>query len=422
MKKTLLILLICFLIVPCLYANEGFEEEPLYDPFEDTPAGPLLIEDRNFEIGFNINMFVTNNYMSVGQIFSKTLVLDIDGLKDGFMLNLGVGLTPLFFNYDSKKGWGFGLSTNVDATGVLGLSGKMLSLSSAVGEKMDVSGALFASIQAKSFFPVQKFKVKVNPAMYYTIAYVKPDVSYSFLTTDAGSDLHIDYNMKVFTAFPMTDSGQIDSDFRLTGKPGFDFSVGAEYPLSREIGLTELIPFLDFDVGVDLINIPIVSSTLKNYMQIEGRIGSSEPFFVTDDFDGLVSSIGNNDYIITNGVSGGEKFSRPFKMLVSANWRPLPDYGNLLTVTPVLGFAHSDLYVKPLSAEAGLNAAINLYNMFVFAAGINYTDRIWKNSLDFIFNSRAFQLDLGIDLRSQNFLGSWTGKGMGFNIGMRFGW
>jgi hypothetical protein len=410
MKKLLFLLLICLIFIPCLYADDDFG-----DPFE-APKKPFGFDDRAFEMGFHFNAFVTNNYLSIGQIFSNTMVLDLDELRRGLMFNVGLGVTPLYFNYDSKKGWGFGLSTGLDVAGVLGLSGSMLTVSHADGEKSDLSAAVFWDTQIRTNFQVQKFNVRFNPSIFYTLAYVRPNISYTFMATNQGNVFDIGYDMRVFTIFEMDDSGIVNT--ALTGTPGFDFTVGVEYPLSKEIGLTNLFPFLDFDVGLDLINFPIISSTLNHYMRVQGMVSLGEPFFIDENLD--LAELLTNENEVSYG-RGHERFARPFKMLIWANWRPLMG-SRLLTVRPVLGFAHSDLYVQSFSMEAGLNATVNLFNMFIASAGINYCDRLWVNSLDLGFNLRAFQLDFGIDMRSQDFLKSWTASGLGVRLGARVGW
>ena len=87
----------------------------------------------------------------------------------------------------------------------------------------------------------------------------------------------------------------------------------------------------------------------------------------------------------------------------------------------MLGFAINRLYVPIGSVEAGINASLDLGNIFVTTAGINYTDRKWKNSLGFIFNFKIIELDLGLSMQSPNFKKSWQGAGLGVNVGLKIG-
>jgi hypothetical protein len=422
MKKfTTLLVIFLFVHSFCLFADDAVE------PFGDDPldtAGnkkPFGIQDRSFEIGLvNLNLNFANNFLTVPEFFQDVIVIDIDKLADGFMFNLGLNIAPFYFTYKSKKGWGLGLSTNVDAVGIFNIPGKILSLKEAVKENSDIGGALFASATINTFFNVQKLKVKINPSLYYAVAYATPSpkssssLLYTLDYTD-GTVLCVDYDMRVYTAFPLDDL----DNFNLTAKPGLDFSVGVEYPLAKEIGLSKILPFLDFDIGLDLINVPFIPSRMTDYMQINGRVGSDKPITFFGGGGDLFSS-----FETINDFENGEaevKVSRPFKIIARVDWRPL--FGTrLLTVTPVIGFCHNDLYYEPFSLEAGLNACLNLANFFLVKAGVNYTDRLFINSIDLAFNLRAFELDLGVDIRSQKSSQSWKGAGLGVNFGLKFGW
>jgi len=72
--------------------------------------------------------------------------------------------------------------------------------------------------------------------------------------------------------------------------------------------------------------------------------------------------------------------------------------------------------------EAGINACLNFNNSFLIKMGFNYTDRMFVNSLGFAINFRFFEIDIGADLRSQDFIQSWKGTGLGVNLGLKFGW
>jgi len=395
MKKILFFLLVCVFTLPYVW---GVEE----------------VKERKFEMGFNVNAGFANDFLSIGDVFREVFVLDLDKLKNGLKMNLGFGATPLYFNYNNTE-WGFGLSINTEAIGILNLSGKLLSFDEIVNDKSEISGAAFADIAPSGFFRFHKVKIKFKPALYFPVAYVKSDILYTLNSTTAGTVLNLDYGMNVFTAFPTENS----AGFKLSARPGVDFYLGAEYPLSDALGISDKIFFLDFDVGLDLINIPLIPSVVRDYMKIDGRIGSDKPvnFFSGDGFD--TDSFFSTDNDIKYGIKE-ETVLRPFKMLAWANWRP---FGmGVFTAIPTLGFAINPLYTKAFSLEAGLKARLRFYNFFTVTAGMGYHDRLWKNSIDFGLNLRAFELNIGADLRSPKFTKSWSSGGFGLNFGLRFGW
>ena len=421
MKKILLIIFICLFVLP-LYANESNEGESyeFYEHYEydyedeDNSRGPFSMPNRGFEIGLSANAFLTNNYLSLDQIFSKTIYIDLNGLDNGLMVGYGLGAN-FFFNVDSKKGWGFGMSLGVEGSGAFNIANELWFFDEARNANSDASGAVYGVLEVNTFFPVQKFKVTFRPAMFVALMYYKPDVSYTFRNTSEGTLLNISYDARIYTAFPL----EGDGGFEYTGIPGFDFSFGVEYPLSKETGISDRIPFLDFDVGLEFVNIPIVSSVLRDYMSFSGVIGSTEPgYIISDDPD---FKDGSDQGGVTYHSDGNLMVARPFKVLAWANWRPLLG-SNLLTVTPILGFTVNQLYVEPVSLDIGVSATVNLVNILIATAGINYLDRIWVNSIDVALNCRAMQLDFGVELRSQDFLKSWMGSGFGARVGIRFGW
>jgi hypothetical protein len=393
MKKLFIILLICFLVLPCVFA--------------DNISG-VWSENRRVEFGINVNAGFSNDFLSAKDIFMETFILDLDKLTDGFRLNLEAGGNPLYFSYNNKNIWGFGLSTGFKGYGIIDLSGKMLSFSEAVDEKSDLCAAAFAEVGIPVFFHVQNFKIKVKPSVYYAAVYLESDVSYTFADRN-GTVLNLGYDVNLYTAFPMEDSAAFD----LTARPGVDISVGVEYPLSEALGLNRKLPFLDFRVGIDLINVPLVSSTMNDYMRIFGRVGSGDTIKFNEDMDDFFDVNDDTEY-----GKKSKKVTRPFKMLAWADWRPL---GSLLTLTPEAGFAINPIYSSTFSMEAGIKGCLNLASIFYVTAGIGYHDRLWINSLDFALNLKVFQLNIGADLRAPSLAKSWKGSGFGANVGLKFG-
>jgi hypothetical protein len=395
MKKLLFFFLVCVIIIPC--------------------ARSLEIKDRIFEVGINAAGGFANDAISAKDIFQETFVLDIDEISKNFRIFFGADISPLYFNYNNKNNWGFGLSTGVTAEGSISLSEKILSFSEAVEDKSEINGAVFAEIGIPAFFHFKKFRIKIKPALYYPVVYTKSEISYTFFTNYDGTEFNIGYVLDIYTAFPMEDSAYSN----LTARPGIDFSAEAEYPLSEVLGLKDKLFLLDFDVGLALYNIPLIPSVMDDYMKLEGRIGSDAPIVFDKDMD-LSSVFSVDSDLDTEYGKKKQNVLRPFKMLAWADWRPLGV--KFFTVTPVFGFTINPLYNKPFSLETGVKASFDIGNIFLAAFGIGYYDRLWKNSVDLALNFRAFELDLGFDLRAANFTKSWTGGGLGANLGFKFGW
>jgi len=405
MKKRLIIFFLLLIQSFCVFAQGKTEKK-----------NPL---DRTFEIGLlNIDFNFANNFLTLKDVFQEVIIIDLDKLSDGFKIDFGLNVVPLYINFNSKKGWGIGLSAGVSAFGVINLSGNMLSLSEAIKDNSDVGGAAFSSLTLNTFYDVKKLKIKFNPSLYNALVYVAPprnmtsSIIYTLDYSD-GTVINIDYAARVYIGYSLEDK------FSITSNPGLDFAIGLEYPLAKEIGLTNILPILDFDFALDLINIPFIPSTLTDYIQVKGQVGKDTPIKLInkddDDDSGLFSS---------DGIVEGTRVvqvSRPFKMLARADWRPL--FGSkFLTITPVIGFCYSEFYYQPFSFEGGLNASLNLGSIFVLKGGLNYTDRMFVNNLGVVLNSKIFEIDIGLDLRSQEISQIWSGAGFGLSFGLKFGW
>jgi len=428
MKKFTLLLIICLFILPSIFADE---EE--FEGFNDEPK-TFRIGDRAFEIGFNAGVNLSNDFLSIDEIFREVLVINIDNLNKGFKINLGVNASPFYFKVNPRHNkWGFGLFTKIDAVGAFDLNGALLSFSEASKAESDVGAAAFALVGAEGFFHIFKFKINVNPTLFYPLAYVKRnEFSYRFQNQDEGTYLEIGYDINLYTGINFS---TFPNQLEITSSPGLDLSVGVEFPLAKELGISKILPFLDFDVGVNFQSIPIVPSTVRDYINVKGKLGlfdedgNSKPIDFSSMGDDSESGFGKDFF--TNKMRstrdeedplpmGNENAIRPFKMIVWAAWRPLGS--ELLTLTPMVGFAISPQYSVELgSLEAGLKARLSLANLFILTAGICHEDRIWRNSLDMALNFHAIEFNIGVQLQSPDFLKSW-GSGLGVNIGLKFGW
>jgi hypothetical protein len=410
MKKLLTVILICLCVLP-LFAQR-------------TRSG---IQDRIVEFGIvDVEAGFANNFLAGEQLSQETLVIDLDELVNGFSLNFGASVSPLYFNYNNRKGWGFGLFSGLEAAGFFDLSGNMLSLGETTtdNERSSIGGAVVIEAGAHAYFTLNKLKVKVKPSLYLPLLYIEPEHSYmSYTNSDNGFGLN--YDMRMYSALDLPDlePGSSLEDFlqfdhdnvmsQVTASPGFDLSVGVEYPLTRALGLSGFWRIFDFDIGADAYHIPVIPAVMNDYLQLVGGIGDGGTLNITD-LENLVGSEFNpgNEEIFVR---------RPFKLLAWLNWRPI--FGSyLLSIKPSFGFSINPIYTEPFSMEGGLDVTLDLFNFFVVTAGASYEDRLWRKSLDLAINLRIMELDVGIDIRSQDFTDCWNVEGLGARVSLKFGW
>jgi hypothetical protein len=470
MKKTEILFFLCFLFITISLSaqddkvawNNGESQDVVITPDNDVvwifdipekeeeiiveKKGLRRVPDRNLEIGiFNFGMGVSNDFVTTFEIFKEKVEIDIDKLSGGFNFNANFAVNPVYISYNKNDIWGFGLTTGLDLIGIIGLNGNMLTFNEADAVESDIGAAVFSEVKIHGFFTYEKFKIKIKPALYYPLFYAKPNnFTYTFINkkNTEGIDetfFNLGLDMQVYTAYQMEDDFNIADLFdQITSRPGVDISIGAEYPLSEELDLLKKYEFLYFDVGVDFINIPIYPSDMEDYRRMIVNIGSDKPI---DFFNGMFGEGAeekdiNNFYSYEMKEYGKErrKIFRPFKMLISANWRPFDNPSledsneslkikrEWLTFIPILGFAINPLYFQPASFEGGIKIRLNLLNFFISTLGIGYHDRFWKNSLDFALNFRMVEFDFGLNMQSPRFLKSWSGGGFGAALGIKFGW
>jgi len=413
MKKILILLILLLVALPIYVFADNAEKNSseVSDDSSDSEKKPLYIENRYLEFGIlQTRVGLANNHFIPSDIFKEKLVIDLGDFSGGLKINADIGIVPLYFTYHKDNLWGFGLALGLDAAGIIDISGNLLTLSETENDNSFVGGAAFAYAKFSGFFMYKDFKIKINPSLFLPLIYIEGDhnINYTFNNESEASVIRLGYQLFVYTGFPL----QEGSVFELTALAGFDFHAGAEYPLAEKLGLKEKYKFLDFTVGVDLYNVPLIPAKMKNYVNISGYAGDGSPVSL-DDMENLIS--------IDDPVYGTrEKFVlRPFKMLIWADWKPFDTVP--VSFIPTLGFGISPLYPEAGSFEAGVKAKYNYANLFIASLGIGYYDRLWKNSLEIALNFRYFEFNIGVEMRSHDFAKSWQGSGLGVYIGFKAG-
>ncbi|MDR2543789.1 MAG: hypothetical protein LBC80_10135 [Treponema sp.] len=415
MKTTLSKKLFLFFVILFIAVNIQAEEYQT----EENRTGGFRMGNRTFEIGIlNVDGGFANNYFGSSEIFTNKLKLNTNYLANGLKFSLDMNVRPLFFNVNIKDNWGFGLDfANITAYGNIDISGELLSLKKPANETFGAGASAFADIGIPVFFHLRDIiwerdlKITFRPAFYTPLVFTKPNMRYYFDDKDGGSLLKLDIGAKVFTPFSLDNNAS-----GMNTSIGFDFSIGAEYPLYSWI-----------DVGVNIINFPFLSSKLTHCMVIDESLWlDTSKIDVSDVINGKVKledvEFHNLDdfELDPSYISANRKTFRPFKMVFHANYRPLET--QLLTLIPTLGFSVNPVFVRTGSIETGIKARCDLANLFITTVGIVYEDQLWKNGIDFILNLRAMELGFGISMQSQRFGKSWTAAGLRANFGLKFGY
>ena len=469
--RTLLAIFIFFFLSPFLWAQDdnvydGFDfpvkEEIIYDDYEfpvrddywddKEPEAPIKgkppLKNRTVEfIIADINFVLANNFIAAGEvlknpfrmlfdikdiiadpvkIYRDPVIVNLDDFFNGFFFYFGVNIKPLSFNYNRKDEWGFGLDIgHISVMGNVSIPKNVLRFKDVQDEKFGAGGAVFADVGIPFFFHANHYKIKIRPAVYLPVVYAEPGIIYNRKNISTvemeGTHINFDYDMRVYS---LLDLESFSFGNLLAKNFGYDFNLGIEYPWKDYL-----------DVGVDIANIPVpfASAKLNHYMQIEGNVfvdtskidlakiiaGEDLPDDFWDDVYFYPEDPEEFEIKYPNDEKGKPVY-RPFKMLFYADYRPSDS--RPLSLIPSLGFSISRLYPKLAAVEGGLSARWDHRNIFITTIGINYNDRRWINSIDFVFNFRAFEFDFGLSSQSQSFVKSWKGAGLGVNLALKFGW
>ncbi|MCL2277528.1 MAG: hypothetical protein FWC21_06470 [Treponema sp.] len=422
MKKIFILLLICLISIPCVYGKDRWS-----------------MPNRGFEFGIETSFGFSNSFISAMDIFQDTIVIDLDELKDGFNFNMDFGLVPFSFQYNNKnKNWGFGMSVGTYFSGVFALSGELLTFAETENNKdSTIGGSMFLDVNLNAYFPVRKLKIKAAPSVFLPIAYVDPVISYSnYASEEGGHVFNLNYDVFMYTPFSMqsvlsdSSGGSSLNYMDVLRLYGFDISFGLEFPLGDALGLTKKNKLLDFTVGLDVYNFPIIPAKLNDYVRFSGQIGSEEPFNVFGDDDLFGSLFGGDDVEADLGPEFGRSSKsvmiyRPVKAHLWADWKP---FGRILTLSPIAGISvqRANISVSDpafeFTMEGGLKLQLDLVNIFVLSVGTGYFDNLWRNSVDIRLNFRLIEINVGVDIRASQFAESWKGAGAGVNFGLKFGW
>lgn len=400
------------------------EAEPGPEPeAQEQPKKKFRFKNRMVELSFGLKAQLSNDVVSAAEFLQETAKVNLDNALDGFKMEMDIDVKPFSFAFNWHDKWGFGIDTNVSASGNVSVTEDMLVLTKP--HDIGAGAAVFFELGIPVFFHIGEFKVKVRPAGYLPLVYTEPKIKYttSNVTNPNGNEgvrMALNYDVAVYTPVPI--QGIVDGNMNIAAmlqdfnarSIGYDLGLGVEYPLFPSW----------LDVGADITHFPFIKSTLNHYMLIEGSAYIDTSYIDLADVLGgeklPEDAIHMPDDVKPVYLKGDMGVYRPFKMLFYANYRPFET--PILTVIPSLGFSISRLYLQKGAIEAGVKARCDLANIFITTVGIGYEDRVWRNSLDFALNLRAFELDIGLASQSQSFVKSWQGGGVTVSVGIKFGW
>jgi hypothetical protein len=379
---------------------------------------------RWFEVGFDAGVGVANNFVGVSDILKQNIIIDMTKIgteinKNGISLGFNVD-ADVFINMNFVEKWGFGLFSTVSGSVNLNLPKSIFTLVSegninqhSQSGSITAFGGIFADagvdIHARPLKD-NKLKVSLIPAAFLPIMYIpKASVGFKLSADNALAVTTEEADINVYAPVPL--KGLINGDFSdistdMNGymdQLGFDLSLAGEYAL---------FPFLD--VGASVKNIPIVPSELKNRMNI--HVAETEVINVDGLLGGDIPEVEIPEYDSVYDTTS-YKVKRPMRFDIYGMLKPFSR--DLFIFKPDIGVTFLTPDETPhfnFNLEAQLNTPV-----IILHASTGYEELLWRHRVLFGLNLRLVEIDIGLDLRSQDFLQSFKMSGAGVTVGARVG-
>ena len=213
-----------------LFSNDESTQEPEKEK--------KRVWDRFFEIGFDVNAGVSNNYFAISDILREEIVINMD------KLNRGIGNSGLAFNENTNVDFFMNINTSIFKASFFAdfevkmnaFIGKGLFDFLANGNELDkefvIGFGLGASVIEENSFsleiPFDKIKVKAVPSYYVPLLYV-PYTNLNVATvikSDGTISAHGQTSAAAYSSLPINnlDSLSTDAILNALGKGGVDIS------------------------------------------------------------------------------------------------------------------------------------------------------------------------------------------------------
>jgi len=449
MKKILTILLGIALILP-LYSQEADpdpeDEEELALELEPTPEKPKKKFDfarQYFEMGSGISAGIDNGIAGTSELFTKDKIIKIDMSEiahnvpnegAGFNFGLNAGFYLDIMNIKIGQGlWNFGFTSSVDGGIKFNITKSLFELIAEGNAKkhnnsgkMGASGGIYTEMgltgSAKYQVAGKTLRAGIKPALFTPAIYIPSStgIYYDLKTEKEGKDgLFLETRGEI-TIYTPTSFENIEPGRFIGGSNGFDISLEGEYALFPSLVISDH-DIGGLDVGGSLSHIPFAPAVLTSQMKmglkpfsidLEGEklLAGEKPETPQFEFDKL-----------TYNSNANKQIFRPFRFDVYARYKPLKT--EFVVIRPNIGFSvNGNKGDEQGYFNAGLEARLNLRNIFSFYLGSGCQETIWKQKMGLVLNLRAFELDLEVALRDQTFPGCFTGHGLNIFLGSRIGW
>lgn len=387
---------------------------------------------RIFEIGVDADVGLSNNYIGIGDILTKNIVIDATDIADnidskGLVFDLFAG-GKTFVNLNLSR-VNVGFFAGLSGEGRFGL-GKGLFEFLGYGNDIDeiitfdakASASVFAEMGTSFSMRIDRFRFRVTPTYFVPVVYLpESSASISFQAKSDGSIRagKTDGNLGSYTLYSAVslDENVSDDDKAsqfeeaLSKNGGFDLKLDFEMALlqSLDVGVTTTIPILpgklDYSMTQSVIGYAVIDNMLDGLVE-------NQDIDYDSDFD-------TNDAEYEENV--GYKVRRPLRFGLLAAYRP---WGNWFSLYPYLGIAAKGIWSDDSTKvfpEYSMKMSLSLFEILGASLFSSYRSQIFAQGIGFMFNTRVIEFDFAIASCSSNFLHSLMLNGLQVSLGARIG-
>jgi len=380
--------------------------------------------DRFFEVKYSVPVGISNNAISISDIFKKELVIDLNQLadkvpSDGLIITTTAN-PAMAMNLRIAKLF-VGVSTGIDyysrfviSDDLFTLLGKGTEPEQEMEAGFQTSADLFATVNTDLGLTVKGDTFHIQPSLFIPVFSAFGDVGkLTYLNTDKG-DVNVKFQTDIglYSLFDFNDPSK-DLNTQIFKRLGFDLGGSYRHPF-REKFAFEFVGRVPIIPG----NLPYLSKIeygTQYGMKLLGSLDNEEEEETTTDGTDVTKVKETDEVGVVNTMYtlGGQIFyiNRPMKLDFYLEYFPM---GSLLTLRGGLGLGvyhpFTSGYELYIDSYFGL-----LFNLGLVKAGLSteYTDRIFKHQLSMSVNVRVIQIDAGISLQAASFTKSFAGTGVG---------
>ncbi|MDR0550558.1 MAG: hypothetical protein LBG72_00915 [Spirochaetaceae bacterium] len=368
---------------------------------------------RAFETGGSIGAGIAQDlYLGFFDIFKKgaNVLIDFNEVLNrpalssfkGLNINAEVNFTLLYFKMKHPLIGDFGFSFfNINSRIDINFDEDFISFIAKgnlekhnTAPEITISGALFAEIFSTEFRRIifKHFFVTLKPSWYIPVFYIPKSVQKLEVSAENGFKAELSGGAYVYTPINI-------KDWTLTSFGGLD----ADFIIERPI-------FNILDIGLELLHLPLMPAVLSSVsvMGLEGVL-----LDIPDDYSFKMPEI--DQFYDTKNIWA----LRPVTTGLYLLYRPFGTDRLILRPEFSLTFLNpsGQLYIN-----AGLEAVFAPSNIFGITLFTGLREGLARHSVKLSFNWRRFGFYIKLDLRSQDYLRSWTLKGAGFSLGWSAGY